>query len=254
MFFGSRRCPVLLLAAVVVLFLVRFCPAKSDSDPLFDSPGLDLAHDYYYSVVLPGLDLDDDAAVHSEKLEILRELANDKGLDYVGRAGSHKYAIVLRREGGLRVVKHRSAEELEDRDGMAGELCRELSKRYDEIGYSGIQCEHLPWRRRELRGGVQDSGAESAFSSKKVSLDYLAPALRYQRSGMSKRSYWWSDQGSPDVSGSDVDRERRIISGTLNIWDPRFADQWHLFNSDVPGHDLRVASPWLEGSIIFRAP
>ncbi|KAK2768582.1 pheromone processing endoprotease [Arachnomyces sp. PD_36] len=37
------------------------------------------------------------------------------------------------------------------------------------------------------------------------------------------------------------------ITDTLEINDPIFADQWHLFNSELKGNDLNVTGLWLEG-------
>ncbi|PHH93219.1 hypothetical protein CDD83_10157 [Cordyceps sp. RAO-2017] len=34
---------------------------------------------------------------------------------------------------------------------------------------------------------------------------------------------------------------------TLNIYDPIFRDQWHLFNTISPGHDVNATGLWLEG-------
>ncbi|KAL2916495.1 pheromone processing endoprotease [Polyrhizophydium stewartii] len=37
------------------------------------------------------------------------------------------------------------------------------------------------------------------------------------------------------------------IAGRLGILDPRFRDQWHLFNPTEPGHDINVTGVWLQG-------
>ncbi|KAI5284026.1 pheromone processing endoprotease [Ascosphaera aggregata] len=42
-------------------------------------------------------------------------------------------------------------------------------------------------------------------------------------------------------------RRKESIAAALNINDPGFMDQWHLFNTAQPGHDLNVTGLWLEG-------
>jgi kexin len=41
--------------------------------------------------------------------------------------------------------------------------------------------------------------------------------------------------------------ERNTIAKTLNIQDPIFNEQWHLFNTPKPGNDLNVTGVWLQG-------
>ncbi|KAI5304654.1 pheromone processing endoprotease, partial [Ascosphaera pollenicola] len=43
-----------------------------------------------------------------------------------------------------------------------------------------------------------------------------------------------------------VERKSTVAS-TLGIDDPGFMNQWHLFNTAEPGHDLNVTGLWLEG-------
>ncbi|KAK6093622.1 pheromone processing endoprotease [Batrachochytrium dendrobatidis] len=44
----------------------------------------------------------------------------------------------------------------------------------------------------------------------------------------------------PSVRIGDV---RKLVG----IEDPRFQDQWHLFNPDEPGHDMNITGVWIEG-------
>ncbi|WEW57678.1 pheromone processing endoprotease [Emydomyces testavorans] len=37
------------------------------------------------------------------------------------------------------------------------------------------------------------------------------------------------------------------IAGQLQIQDPIFVNQWHLFNTEQPGHDLNLTGLWLDG-------
>ncbi|EGE77626.1 kexin [Blastomyces gilchristii SLH14081] len=57
-------------------------------------------------------------------------------------------------------------------------------------------------------------------------------------------------QSKPQVQedeGYNATERLRHIATTLEIEDPIFADQWHLFNTVEVGHDLNVTGLWLEG-------
>ncbi|OJD21403.1 hypothetical protein ACJ73_07256 [Blastomyces percursus] len=47
--------------------------------------------------------------------------------------------------------------------------------------------------------------------------------------------------------GYNATERLRDITSTLDIEDPIFADQWHLFNTVEVSHDLNVTGLWLEG-------
>ncbi|PGH31562.1 kexin [[Emmonsia] crescens] len=47
--------------------------------------------------------------------------------------------------------------------------------------------------------------------------------------------------------GYNATRRLYDIASRLEIRDPIFTDQWHLFNTVEPGHDLNVTGLWLEG-------
>lgn len=53
-------------------------------------------------------------------------------------------------------------------------------------------------------------------------------------------------QGSSDSSGEGKLRLKEIMD-SLELYDPTFPQQWHLFNSEVLGNDLNVTGLWLEG-------
>ncbi|KAI5798826.1 peptidase S8/S53 domain-containing protein [Geopyxis carbonaria] len=45
----------------------------------------------------------------------------------------------------------------------------------------------------------------------------------------------------------EASQRRNDMAKTLNIQDPSFKDQWHLFNVEEPGHDLNLTGVWLNG-------
>ena len=53
-----------------------------------------------------------------------------------------------------------------------------------------------------------------------------------------------SDKGSASISAI---AQRQEIARKLQIRDPIFAEQWHLFNSVELGHDVNVTGLWMEG-------
>ena len=52
--------------------------------------------------------------------------------------------------------------------------------------------------------------------------------------------------GSP--ANSEAVARQREIATQLEIPDPTFEDQWHLFNVQTPGNDLNVTGVWLQGT------
>ncbi|KAF2754067.1 KEX1 protease precursor [Pseudovirgaria hyperparasitica] len=52
-------------------------------------------------------------------------------------------------------------------------------------------------------------------------------------------------EGLPAEDTSAV--AQRKIAETLNIQDPIFNEQWHLFNTHTPGNDLNVTGVWMQG-------
>lgn len=59
---------------------------------------------------------------------------------------------------------------------------------------------------------------------------------------------WVKSKKTRHVRAKDtaVTRQREITR-RLSIQDPIFVNQWHLFNTEQPGHDLNVTGLWLEG-------
>ncbi|KAF1949467.1 hypothetical protein CC80DRAFT_497497 [Byssothecium circinans] len=53
--------------------------------------------------------------------------------------------------------------------------------------------------------------------------------------------------GTPVAPVSDAVKIQREIAGKLDIKDPIFDEQWHLFNTVTPGNDINVTGVWLQG-------
>jgi kexin len=71
---------------------------------------------------------------------------------------------------------------------------------------------------------------------------------------MQKRGFEFERHGAPppippvtDVAVDSSIAKQREIARALNIQDPIFAEQWHLFNPVQTGHDVNVSDVWLQG-------
>jgi len=56
-----------------------------------------------------------------------------------------------------------------------------------------------------------------------------------------------SDDGETDQAQQEAIQKLNTIATTLDIQDPIFKEQWHLFNPLQLGHDLNVTGVWLDG-------
>ncbi|KAJ5172987.1 hypothetical protein N7492_005580 [Penicillium capsulatum] len=55
-----------------------------------------------------------------------------------------------------------------------------------------------------------------------------------------------AERGTREVDPQAMKAQNQVMS-TLGITDPIFKDQWHLFNTADPEHDLNVTGVWLDG-------
>ena len=56
------------------------------------------------------------------------------------------------------------------------------------------------------------------------------------------------DDKSKDGTSTAAIAQRQQVALKLNIADPIFAEQWHLFNTKELGHDVNVSTVWMDGN------
>jgi kexin len=92
-------------------------------------------------------------------------------------------------------------------------------------------------RRRRKR----DAGPES----------HLLDSIHFTQKQKLKPRHWKRDtlpQTPPgDVAVADAVKAQRKVAQTLNIKDPIFEEQWHIFNLQTPGNDINVTDVWMQG-------
>ena len=77
-------------------------------------------------------------------------------------------------------------------------------------------------------------------------------AVRFNQKQKLKPRMWKRSTIEPliqraDSPISDAIAQQREIASSLDIKDPTFNDQWHLFNTKIQGNDLNVTGVWLQG-------
>lgn len=77
-------------------------------------------------------------------------------------------------------------------------------------------------------------------------------AIRFNQKQKLKPRMWKRSTIEPliqraDPPISDAIAQQREIASSLDIKDPTFNDQWHLFNTKIQGNDLNVTGVWLQG-------
>lgn len=70
----------------------------------------------------------------------------------------------------------------------------------------------------------------------------VVPSLSSRVSGPETQQ----DAGMPPAVEAAIALGKKI-AGTLDIKDPIFKDQWHLYNPVQPGHDVNVTGVWMQG-------
>lgn len=97
-------------------------------------------------------------------------------------------------------------------------------------------------RRRSGDGilGRRDDGLDGIVWSQRLKprqrlAKRIPPPVKWGRSFFSSRP------------NAEAVRRQSEIASALDITDPIFADQWHLYNPVQVGHDLNVTGAWLEG-------
>lgn len=77
-------------------------------------------------------------------------------------------------------------------------------------------------------------------------------AVRFNQKQKLKPRMWKRSTIEPliqraDPPISEAIAQQREIASSLDIKDPTFNDQWHLFNTKIQGNDLNVTGVWLQG-------
>ncbi|KAJ9648610.1 pheromone processing endoprotease [Coniosporium tulheliwenetii] len=130
-------------------------------------------------------------------------------------------------------------------DGKLGELedhhiFRSLRQDRDVVEDA---VEDLRRRRRKRDAAWEPSVLDGILLNRKQKLE--------KRLWKRSPDYW----DEPEIVGravptvavdSNVIRQQELMQ-TLNIKDPIFNEQWHLFNTHDPGNDLNVTGVWLQG-------
>ncbi|KAF2719965.1 hypothetical protein K431DRAFT_271760 [Polychaeton citri CBS 116435] len=124
-------------------------------------------------------------------------------------------------------------------DGKLGELedhyiFRDGVKRHEHDEIS-IQIEDLQRRRRK-----RDTAA--------LEPHVLDDLLFSQKQELHKRFPLVKRRVSPDAGASNANIQKGMdIAKGLDIKDPIFGDQWHLYNPVQSGHDINVTGVWAQG-------
>ncbi|KAI1959667.1 pheromone processing endoprotease [Ophidiomyces ophidiicola] len=101
-------------------------------------------------------------------------------------------------------------------------------------------------RKRHLDpAGGDDNGLDGILHSEKLVLrQRLAKRVPPPPPSVAVLESRRSEQSRGEAAA--IARQQQI-AGQLMIKDPIFGNQWHLFNTEQPGHDLNVTGLWLDG-------
>ncbi|KAF2835502.1 KEX1 protease precursor [Patellaria atrata CBS 101060] len=136
-----------------------------------------------------------------------------------------------------------------EHDGQLGELVDHHIFRAPKDGRDVITdaVEELK-RRRRKRNALEPSILDGILFNQKQKLkprmvkrDILYPEL----SDIASDHVLFPRQDAPPVDSAVV--EQNQIRDALEIRDPVFQNQWHLFNTRQPGNDLNVTGVWMQG-------
>ena len=157
-------------------------------------------------------------ALHLDAATSPYEVALALGLDYEGRLGE------LKDHHTFSSSKYRS----HGADGILHELRKRKKKR--DLSSGNAALDGILWSQKQK----------------------VKPRMEKRWTTPSKTLA--ARQGPPPVGKDKEDKEssaailqRKEIARKLDISDPIFADQWHLFNADQLGHDVNVTGLWTQG-------
>ncbi|KAL5606406.1 hypothetical protein BROUX41_002823 [Berkeleyomyces rouxiae] len=99
-------------------------------------------------------------------------------------------------------------------------------------------------RHRKRSLGETDALASVRFSQKQQ----LKPRLEKRIIPPRPEGYMAPRSGHRLIARNDeLEEKRKALIEKIDIKDPIFKDQWHLINTEQPGHDVNMTDIWLEG-------
>ncbi|OZJ04715.1 hypothetical protein BZG36_01810 [Bifiguratus adelaidae] len=182
----------------------------------------------------------------------LSTAAQIKKRDYTGR---HYYALKLRHdnEEDAKAIGDVFGVEFE---GRIGELRNHfLYSSVKEVSLEDI-TRSAPMRRwHTLRQEPRLQKREAQVLAHVVDMLPQIPSRRVKRAAiplssercLSLQKRQDTDEGEAEPVNKDMEIRRTEVMAAVNISDPGFKDQWHLFNTKQIGTDLNVSEVWMQG-------
>ncbi|OAL07308.1 hypothetical protein IQ06DRAFT_289043 [Phaeosphaeriaceae sp. SRC1lsM3a] len=97
--------------------------------------------------------------------------------------------------------------------------------------------EDLKRRRRKREAGLESHPLDSVYFTQKQKIN----PRHWKRSVIPQRQ----ERAGPPVT--DAIKAQREVASKLQIHDPIFEEQWHIFNVKTPGNDINVTDVWMQG-------
>jgi kexin len=95
----------------------------------------------------------------------------------------------------------------------------------------------LKRRRRKREAGLENHPLDSIHFTQKQKIN----PRHWKRNVIPERL----DRNGPPVT--DAIKAQREVASKLQIHDPIFEEQWHIFNVKTPGNDINVTDVWMQG-------
>jgi kexin len=97
--------------------------------------------------------------------------------------------------------------------------------------------QELKRRRRKREAGLETHVLDSVHFTQKQKIN----PRHWKRSVIPER------QDRAGIPVTDAIKAQREVATKLDIHDPIFEEQWHIFNVKTPGNDINVTDVWLQG-------
>lgn len=127
-------------------------------------------------------------------------------------------------------------------EGQLGDLADHHVYRAPKTEHDVVKTEIKERRRRKRSMDFPDILDGVLLSTKQVARQHLEKRIIPAPRPGAKKLARWDDNPNPDALVYQTDVMKR-----LDIADPIFKEQWHLYNSVQIGHDVNVTGLWLEG-------